>query len=126
MKIIEMMIGTALFATCTLAQAEEQTKRPPHKLPPELLAKFDKDGDGKLSKEERVALKQERKAKILAKFDQDGDGTLSDAERAIMTEKRAELLKKFDANANGRLDPEEINAARNAGEKVRKFGKHKP
>jgi len=54
-----------------------------------LLEKFDKDGDGKLSEEERAAAKaafQEKhpdaKEKVLAHFDKDGDGKLSEEERA--------------------------------------------
>lgn len=54
-----------------------------------LLEKFDKDGDGKLSEEERAAAKaafQEKhpdaKEKVLAHFDKDGDGKLNDEERA--------------------------------------------
>lgn len=64
--------------------------------PPEaqekILQKFDKDGDGKLSKEERKEMMDERKA-LLEKFDADGDGKLNDEERA----KLQEHLKALDA-----------------------------
>lgn len=43
---------------------------------PAVLKAFDKDGDGKLSKEERGAFRDARKA-----FDKDGDGSLSPKER---------------------------------------------
>ena len=129
MKTIELITCGVFFATCTLVSAKEKPTRPPgppREVPAEVLAKFDKDGDGKLSKEEREAMREERKAKMLEKFDADGDGKLSDAERETMREamkaKREELLKKYDANANGRLDPEEIKAARDAGEEVPDFG----
>ncbi|HEU4338565.1 MAG TPA: hypothetical protein VFS19_00735, partial [Planctomycetota bacterium] len=65
-----------------------------------LLRKFDKDGDGKLSEQERAAareLKSKRRGeegrggklrgRILRRFDKDGDHKLGDAER--------ESLQKF-------------------------------
>ena len=52
----------------------------------DMMKKFDKDGDGKLSDEERAAAREARKAEqekaMLAKFDKDGDGKLNDAEKA--------------------------------------------
>ena len=52
--------------------------------PPELMKKFDKDGDGKLSESERAELRktmEERRKEFLAKFDKDGDGKLNEEER---------------------------------------------
>ena len=67
-----------------------------------MLERFDKDGDGKLSEEERAAARAEmqkrreagglkgngaeKRAEMLKKFDKDGDGKLSDDERAAMRE----------------------------------------
>ncbi|HTN76902.1 MAG TPA: EF-hand domain-containing protein [Pirellulaceae bacterium] len=59
----------------------------------EILKKFDKDGDGKLSDDEKAAAKKEfgerggrpgglDKAALMKKFDKDGDGKLSDDEKA--------------------------------------------
>ena len=48
----------------------------------EIIAKYDKDGDGKLTGEERKAAHDGIKAEMLAKFDKDGDGKLSKDERA--------------------------------------------
>ena len=48
-----------------------------------LIKKFDKDGDGELSREERKAIEKaslERKQAYIKKFDKDGDGKLSKAE----------------------------------------------
>jgi Ca2+-binding EF-hand superfamily protein len=54
-----------------------------------LAKKFDKDGDGELSEEERAAFRKQmvengRKLPphLMQRFDTDGDGTLSDEERA--------------------------------------------
>jgi hypothetical protein len=49
-----------------------------------MIAKFDKDGDGKLNDEEREKAKAERQAEMIKKFDTDGDGKLSEEERAKM------------------------------------------
>lgn len=129
MKPNDLIQLCAILATCALASAEEHLKRPSglqREVSAAVLAKFDKDGDGKLSKPERQARREDRKAKILLKFDTDRDGLLSDTEReALRAEreaKRAKRLEKYDTNANGKLDAEEINAARAAGAKIRNFG----
>ncbi len=121
----------AFLATCTFASAQDRPNRPPgspREVPARILKKFDKDGDGELSKPERQAMRAERKAKMLAKFDTDKNGVLSDAEREAMKAERAarqakrqELLKKYDTNSSGRLDPEEIQAAKAAGEEIPRF-----
>jgi hypothetical protein len=72
-----------------------------------ILKKFDKDGDGKLSEQERAAAKEfkaKRRAedgrggklrgKVLRRFDKDGDRTLNDTER--------ESLKKFLESRRGK------------------------
>ena len=53
--------------------------RPP--MPPSVVKAFDKDGDGKLSKEEMPALHQSLK-EAKQKYDKDGDGKLNAEERA--------------------------------------------
>ena len=82
-------------------------------VPAEVLEKFDTDGDGKLSKEERKAAHEARKAERIAKYDTDGDGELSDAEKqAARDARKAEMLEKFDADGDGELSKEERKAAR--------------
>ena len=46
-----------------------------------MLKEHDKDGDGKLSDEERKAAHDARHEKVVKEFDKDGDGKLSDEER---------------------------------------------
>jgi len=48
-------------------------------------------------------------------LDTNGDGVVSDAERAAFEQKRQELLAKYDADHDGTLDEEEIEAARDDG-----------
>jgi Ca2+-binding EF-hand superfamily protein len=80
-----------------------------------------------------------RKADMLKKFDKDGDGKLSDAEKTALRaemqnrqggkdrrqwtpEQRAETLKKFDKDGNGELSVDERNAAREAMKASRSEG----
>ena len=61
----------------------------------QMMKKYDKDGDGQLSEEERAALradmgkhhgKRPSHEEIKKKFDVDGDGELNEEERAAMHE----------------------------------------
>ena len=50
----------------------------------EVMKKFDKDGDGKLSEDERAEARkamEARRAEMIEKFDKDGDGKLNEDER---------------------------------------------
>ena len=85
----------------------------------EMMKKFDKDGDGKLSDDEKAEIRKamaNRKppAHILEKFDKDGDGKLSDDEKA---EIRKEMMARFDKDGDGKLNPEERQAAMEARSK---------
>jgi hypothetical protein len=82
-------LGLALVASQALA--EDPAAPPPCPIRQKVLEKLDKDGDGKLSDEERAAAR--------------------DALQERWEAKRAELLAKYDANANGVLDPEERKKA---------------
>ncbi len=81
-----------------------------------MLKKFDKDGDGKLSEEERAAMRAEiqkrrgeggkgpnpeRRAEMMKKFDKDGDGKLSEEERAAM---RTEMQKRRGEGGKGKAE----------------------
>ena len=98
----------------------------------EMLKKFDKDGDGKLSPEERQAMREARKAEfearhaeMLKKFDTDGDGQLSETERQAMREARkAEMLKKFDKDGDGKLSDEEKAAMPKPPQRPGRMGGH--
>ena len=88
---IAVVLATSLFS-----QAEPEEGKGKRPAPPaEMIAKFDKDGDGKLSAEERKALMEGRKAEMLKKFDKDGDGKLSTEERkALMEESQGRNAQK--------------------------------
>ncbi|MGC4013687.1 MAG: hypothetical protein QM755_04100 [Luteolibacter sp.] len=91
---------------------------------PEMIKKYDKDGDGKLSEEERKAMMEDMKAKreahekaLLEKYDADKDGKLSDEERkTAREEEQKRILATYDKDKDGKLSEEERKAAIEAGE----------
>jgi hypothetical protein len=99
MKTTKLMILGALIGTCTFAAAQEEKPARPEgggrgmrQPSPEMLKKFDKDGDGKLSQEEAKAMREAQQAK------------------------RKALIEKYDADKDGKLDETERKAAADAGE----------
>lgn len=134
MKTI-LLTTTALAAFAVAATANPKGPRPHHPGPPPkaLLEKFDTDGDGKLSEQEREAVRaamEEKRAAIIAKFDKDGDGKLNKEERDAAKEEfkklhgdrpmppggpsRDRILKRFDKDGDGKLNDEEREAAKAA------------
>ncbi|MFH1227655.1 MAG: EF-hand domain-containing protein [Planctomycetota bacterium] len=82
----------------------------------EMLKKYDKDGDGKLSESEFGQMRKDeeaaRWAEIIKKYDKDGDGKLSESEFEQMRKdeedtRQAEMLKKYDKNRDGKLSESE-------------------
>jgi Ca2+-binding EF-hand superfamily protein len=57
--------------------------------PAHIIEKFDKDGDGKLSEDERAEIRKE----MMAKFDKDGDGKLGPEERKAAMAARSKLMQ---------------------------------
>ncbi|MCK4276165.1 MAG: EF-hand domain-containing protein, partial [Phycisphaerae bacterium] len=114
-----------LIAAGALARdnPEARTDRPRMHTPQRrtmLLERFDRDGDGKLSKEERAAAKEAweaRQTEIIRKFDKDGDGKLSEQERAAAKKAaktpRAEIGRRFGQTR-------EHEATKAQGERARK------
>lgn len=123
MKTKLLIIIAATFGLLGAANAQAaKPDRPERKLPPEILEKFDKDGDGKLNEEERAAAKaareemmEARKKEMLEKFDKDGDGKLNEEERAAAQEARKQMmLEKFDKDGDGELNDDEKAAMKEA------------
>ena len=90
------------LATSTFAAPPENNDPAVRKA--EMLKKFDKDGDGKLSDEEKSTLRAEMQNRR-------GGGR----DRKQWTpEQRDEMLKKFDTDGDGKLSQEERDTAREA------------
>lgn len=116
MKTNTLIIIAAAIGLSGAAHAEEgKRERGEHKLPPEIIAKFDKDGDGKLNEEElkaakaaREEMEAARRKEMLEKFDKDKDGELNEDEKeAMRAEIKKRMLEKFDKDGNGELSEEE-------------------
>jgi Ca2+-binding EF-hand superfamily protein len=116
MKTNTLIIVATVIGLAGVANAEEGKRpmRPDNRVDNpearEMLKKFDKDGDGKLNEEERMAAKEVYKAReeafkkeMLEKFDKDGNGELSEEEREAAKKERMskheehkkEMFKKF-------------------------------
>ena len=94
----------------------------------DFMARFDTDGDGEISEEEREAIREafqaQRRERMLERmterFDADGDGELNDEERlaaeaeleARDIERRARMVERFDTDGDGQLSDAENQAAR--------------
>lgn len=113
---------------------------------PQVIARFDRNGDGELNEQEREAARRavaqfqgSERGAMMSRFDEDGDGELSDSERqqmrASMMERgqeivlenaatgqagtseildKSQLLERFDADGDGKLNSTERAAARQA------------
>jgi len=131
MKTTPLFSLGLVLCSFTLASAEPPAATPgksdDRPISAAALKKYDKDGDGKLSDDEKAVMIADRKAKaekrekeMLAKYDADKDGSLSDTEKATMREQRKkEMIAKFDKDGDGKVSPEE----REAGKAAR--GEHK-
>jgi len=91
---------------------------------PEMIKKYDKDGDGKLSDDEKKAMMEDMKAKreayektLIEKYDADKDGKLSPEERkTAMEAEHKRILAAYDKDGDGKLSADEAKAAIDAGE----------
>ncbi len=72
------------------------------------LAAFDRDGDGQLSRDERRAMREQKKAQALADFDANGDGRLDREERkALHVSRASERFGQIDANGDDQISQDE-------------------
>lgn len=101
-----------------LSDTERQAAREAHKQI--RMQRLDTNNDGQVSDAERSAAKEKHRAKMIERFDSDGDGTLNDAERQVAKEKHHEkMMKRFDVDGDGELNDAERDAAKQARDKFR-------
>ena len=109
----------------TVIAESAEGERPPFFQPDyrKLYKEYDKDGDGKMSREEyrdlAAAVQAEKKRWELEHYDTNGDGTVDDGERKAAEEARKRYyarmrerwtIRQWDKNKDGRLDEEELAA----------------
>lgn len=94
----------------------------------EFMDRFDTDGDGELSEEERDVMREEMRARrqemmlerMTERFDADGDGVLNEEEKlnaeaeleARRMEREIRMVERFDSDGDGKLSDAENQAAR--------------
>jgi hypothetical protein len=84
-------------------------------------------GSGAMTKQDRKAMHQAKRAEMLKKFDSNKDGTLDQTERTAAKETRVlERFKTMDTDGNGVLSLAEFKAGKAEMRHARggKFGKH--
>lgn len=129
LKLLVLSLAPAMLIVVA-ARADESTPaagsasagRGAHRA--EMLARFDKDGDGTLNDEERAAARAAAaefrgapgglQGHFMRQFDADGNGTLDDAERAKAQAAWQAFVAKHDTDGDGKLSRKESQAAREA------------
>jgi Ca2+-binding EF-hand superfamily protein len=77
----------------------------------EKLATYDANADGKLDRDERMAIHRDKHAAALARYDANRDGMLDRDERAVMHRERIDtLFQEHDTNRDGMLSAAEAEA----------------
>ena len=128
MNLCQVMAGAtvALCLTCD-AQAElGDTLANVDRRRAKMLERFDADGDGRLSQQERAAAQEARAARQGKRNRGERDPGNADGRNGKRGKesgsggRRLKMLQQFDANDDGRLDPEEKRAARASTAKGRR------
>ena len=104
----KLLITIPIILSSTLLGTPDQngdSKPPSFPIRDEIVKRFDTDGDGKLSMDERFTMRkkmQGRKKEFMQKFDANGDGILNDEERDTIRKafqkRKSEAFESFDAD----------------------------
>ena len=73
-----------------------------------VLKQFDRDGDGRLNDQERQAARQGLEQRRQQVGNRDQSRRASSNRNRSSADRRTELMKRFDENGNGKLDPPEL------------------
>lgn len=121
MKSSMLLVAAAvsmLFVAGT-ARAEEKKPAEQGSLGKSLVNRFDTNGNGQIDPDESVAARAQLGKGRGGKGEGRGKGQGVDGKGKGDGKMREALLKKFDANGNGQLEPAELEAAKAALEKMR-------
>jgi Ca2+-binding EF-hand superfamily protein len=123
LALVALLVLGWVGMNATWAGDEEGGDKPERRKQPKMdrkafMEKFDADGDGKLSEEEKAAAKAAMDAKReemrLKRFDKDGDGVLSEEEKAAAEAAKAKMIAEWDKDGDGKLSKEEHMMMRKA------------
>lgn len=117
-------LRAVLFLALTAGVLADDPPPDPKKVRADRLAKYDKNGDGRLDAVERENLRLDVKAErlskragfqipaeFLAKYDQDKDGEMAGEEWRVAWEAETKILREaYDADKDGKLSKEEAKA----------------
>ena len=127
---MKKLITLAVFALTPVCFAEPGEGKK-GKAPAHVIEKFDVDGDGELSSEERAEAKAFHKAKkeemkaFRDSYDTNGDGELDAAEEeAFKAAREQKMIERFDKDGDGELNEEEQSAADKAKRHFKKMKDH--
>ena len=111
---VGIALSFAVIATVS-AKPKHDGDGPPRCMPAKhkkAIAKYDKDGDGKLDRDERRAMDDARHATAVAKYDKDGDGELSKKERKeLHYDKMVEHFEELDSDRNAEISRTEAQGS---------------
>jgi|GEM_PF-2113209 len=120
----KLLITIPIILSSTLLGTPDQngdSKPPSFPIRDEIVKRFDTDGDGKLSMDERFTMRkkmQGRKKELIQKFDADGDGRLNDEERTTIRKafenRKAEAFESSDADGQEIRDQVETEPNRSS------------
>ena len=120
----KLLITIPIFLSATLLGTPDPTgdiKPPGFPIRDQIVKRFDIDGDGKLSRDERSVMRkkmQGRKEELMQKFDANGDGILSNEERTtirkVFQKRKAEAFESFDADGEEIRDQVETEPNRSS------------
>ena len=120
----KLLITIPLFISATLLGTSDPTgdsKSPNFPFRDQIVKRFDIDGDGRLSMDERSTMRkkmQGRKEELMQKFDANGDGILDNEERTTIRKafqkRQSEAFESFDADGEEIRDQVEAEPSRSS------------
>lgn len=118
MKLTTLAVSSVL-ALAVSATASAHPPGPPHHDPTcqsprakAALAKYDANKNGRLDRDERRAMRDDKRQAALAKYDANGDGRLDDKERArLHHDKTVEHFDEIDTSGDAEISRAEADAA---------------